>query len=144
MRGLCAVGATALAFGAAACGSDNESSSSGGGGKAEPAATQTGTPVPAESSSLQLTAEEQGGLKFDKKDLSAKAGEVTITMTNPKGNSMPHDVVIEGQGVKQSGEIVQPGGTSKASADLKPGTYTFYCSVGSHRQAGMEGTLTVK
>jgi plastocyanin len=152
MRGLCAVGAMALAFGAAACGSDNSSSS--GGGQSEPAAsqpaapapatTQSGTPVPSESSSLKLDAVEQGGLKFDKKELSAKAGEVTITMDNPKGNSLPHDIAIEGNGVDQSGDIVQPGGTSTVKADLKPGTYTFFCSVGSHRQAGMEGTLTVK
>jgi uncharacterized cupredoxin-like copper-binding protein len=27
---------------------------------------------------------------------------------------------------------------------LKPGTYTFYCSVPGHEQAGMKGTLTVK
>jgi uncharacterized cupredoxin-like copper-binding protein len=30
------------------------------------------------------------------------------------------------------------------SAQLKPGNYTFYCSVPGHRQAGMQGTLTVK
>jgi plastocyanin len=65
-------------------------------------------------------------------------------MDNPGGNGMPHDVAITGNGVEQSGKIVQPGGTSTVKADLKPGTYTFYCSVGSHRKAGMEGTLEVQ
>ena len=35
------------------------------------------------------------------------------------------------------------GGTSKVTADLKPGKYEFYCSVPGHEQAGMKGTLTV-
>ena len=29
------------------------------------------------------------------------------------------------------------------STDLKPGTYTFLCTVDGHADAGMKGTLTV-
>jgi uncharacterized cupredoxin-like copper-binding protein len=42
------------------------------------------------------------------------------------------------------GEVVERGGQSTVSLDLDTGTYEFYCSVGSHREAGMEGTLTVR
>jgi uncharacterized cupredoxin-like copper-binding protein len=36
------------------------------------------------------------------------------------------------------------GGTKNVTLNLKPGTYKFFCSVPGHRQAGMEGTLTVQ
>jgi uncharacterized cupredoxin-like copper-binding protein len=52
--------------------------------------------------------------------------------------------VITGNGVNEAGPIVSNGGVSTVSTTLKPGTYTFYCSVDDHRQAGMVGTLTVK
>jgi uncharacterized cupredoxin-like copper-binding protein len=35
------------------------------------------------------------------------------------------------------------GGSKTLVVHLKPGTYTFYCSVPGHRAAGMQGTLTV-
>jgi uncharacterized cupredoxin-like copper-binding protein len=35
------------------------------------------------------------------------------------------------------------GGTKSMTMTLAAGTYTFYCSVPGHRQAGMQGTLTV-
>jgi plastocyanin len=137
-----ALAATALTLGTAACGGDDDDDSAAG--RAEPATTQTGTPVPSEEGGLKLTASEQGGLKFEPGSLSAKAGEITITMTNPDGNNLPHDIALEGDGVNETGEVVQPGGTSEVKATVKPGTYTFFCSVGSHRQNGMEGTLTVE
>ena len=138
-RGLVALAATALTLGVAACGGDDDDSAASG-GRAEPATAESGPG----GGGLKLTASEQGGLKFEPAALTAKAGKVTITMTNPDGNNLPHDVALEGSGVNETGEVVQPGGTSEVTATLKPGKYTFFCSVGSHRQNGMEGTLTVE
>jgi uncharacterized cupredoxin-like copper-binding protein len=125
----------------AGCGSDDD-----GGSTSTATATATSTPAaaPAASGALQIKAVEDNGLSFDKKALDAKAGKVTITMDNPSGDSQPHGVAIEGNGVDQDGKTVQPGDTSTVSADLKPGKYTFYCPVPGHREAGMEGTLTVQ
>ena len=55
-----------------------------------------------------------------------------------------HDISIEGNGVDEKGQVVKDGGTSQVQVDLKPGDYTFYCSVPGHREGGMEGKLTVK
>ncbi|HWH95037.1 MAG TPA: plastocyanin/azurin family copper-binding protein [Baekduia sp.] len=138
----------------AGCGSDDSSAGGGGGGgdygggaaPAKTTAPTSATPAPAAGgSSLTLAPDESNGLAFDKKALTAKAGTVTITMDNPSSDSLPHAVAVEGPGgVDEDGPVAQPGGTSKVSLDLKPGTYTFYCPVGSHRSAGMEGTLTVR
>jgi uncharacterized cupredoxin-like copper-binding protein len=62
-------------------------------------------------------------------------------MDNPSG--IPHAIAVEGNGVDKDGNTVQKGGTSTVTADLKAGTYTFYCPVDGHRAAGMKGTLTV-
>jgi plastocyanin len=90
---------------------------------------------------LELEADPGGQLRFDKAELAASAGKVTITMTNPSSN--PHNVAVEGNGVDDEGDIVSGGDTSTVSPDLEPGEYTFYCSVPGHREGGMEGTLTV-
>jgi heme/copper-type cytochrome/quinol oxidase subunit 2 len=82
-------------------------------------------------------------LAFDKTTLTAHAGKVTIALTNP--SAIPHDVAIRGPGgVLGKGAIVTGGGISTVTATLKPGTYTFFCTVPGHEQAGMRGTLTVK
>jgi plastocyanin len=106
-----------------------------------PAATPTSSPKGSAGTVLSLQAD-MSQLKFDASTLSAKPGKVTIVMKNP--SPLPHDVAIEGNGVDVAGKVVNQGGTSTATATLKAGTYTFYCTVDNHRQAGMEGTLTVK
>ena len=135
--------ASAITILAAGCGSDDDS-----GDAAAPAATQASTSASSASSGagtkLTLAAAEDGGLSFTEKTLDAKAGSVTITMDHPSADQMPHAISIEGNGVDEDGEVVQPGGKSTVTADLKPGKYTFYCPVGQHRQNGMEGTLTVQ
>jgi plastocyanin len=116
----------------------------GGGEKATPTSPPKAAPTssPTESSGTLSLQADPSQLKFDKSALSAPPGKVTIVMKNP--STLPHDVAIEGNGVDVKGKTVTQGGTSTATATLKAGTYTFYCSVDSHRQAGMEGTLTVK
>jgi uncharacterized cupredoxin-like copper-binding protein len=91
-----------------------------------------------------LGADESGGLSFSKSRLSAKRGRVRIVMRNPSGNKLPHAVAIEGHGVDKHGKTVQPGGTSRVTANLRPGAYKFYCPVSGHEAAGMKGTLTVR
>jgi plastocyanin len=91
---------------------------------------------------LTLTADPGGDLSFDKQELEASAGQVTITMDNP--SSLPHNVAIEGSGVNEEGETVEQGGTSEVSAEVEAGEYTFFCSVPGHRDGGMEGTLAVR
>jgi plastocyanin len=84
----------------------------------------------------------QAGLAYQFANAQAKAGQVTIESKNPQ--SIGHDIAIEGNGVNGKGAVVQSGGTSKFTVNLKPGNYTFYCSVPGHRQGGMVGKLVVK
>lgn len=114
-------------------------------GNVEAGSTSSSTATaPATGEKLPLSSPSSGNLLYDTSKLSAKPGEVTIDYTNP--SATPHSVAIEGpdgQAVAE-GDIVSGGDQSIATADLKPGKYVFYCTVPGHREAGMQGTLTVK
>ena len=90
---------------------------------------------------LALSSPADGSLVFDPTALEAKAGEVEIDYTNP--SPVSHSVAIDAPG-GSAGDVVSGGEVSTATAKLDPGAYTFYCTVPGHREAGMEGTLTVK
>jgi plastocyanin len=124
----------ALSLGLAACGGGDDEGNGGGGGNAGGGGGGT---------TLQLAADPGGGLTFDKTSLEAPAGSVTIDFTNDA--SIPHNVTVEGNGVEdEATETITQSTATLTLDDLQAGTYTYYCSVGNHRQAGMEGTLTIE
>jgi plastocyanin len=83
------------------------------------------------------------GFAFSSDSAESEAGEVTVDFTN--GQSVPHDVAFEDSSGKTVGQTeVIAEGEDSAVVNLKPGTYTFFCTVPGHRESGMEGTLTVK
>jgi plastocyanin len=93
--------------------------------------------------SLTLEANPEGQLKYEKTSLSATAGKVSIAFTN--SSPLEHNMTVESSSGKILGATATfKGGTKALTLDLKAGTYKFFCTVPGHRQAGMEGTLTVK
>ena len=141
--------AVAAALAAAGCGSSKSKSSSSEStpAPAAPATTSStstsAAPAGGGETKLALAADPNGELKFDKTSLSAKAGNVSIDFSN--SSSLPHNVTV----ASSSGAVVNEtptfqGGSKTVTMTLKAGTYKFYCTVPGHRQAGMEGTLTVQ
>ena len=137
----------ALAIPVVGCGGDDDdnggsSSSSGSSGQTNTSGggTSATSGGGGGGQTLKLAADPNGALKFDKTTLSAKAGKVTVVMTND--SSIPHAVEVEGQGMEVKTKTVT-GGTAQLSAKLKAGKYEFYCPVDGHKAAGMKGELTV-
>jgi len=95
------------------------------------------------SSTVDISTPSGSSLAFDQKDVSAKAGNVTIDFDNKQ--PLQHDVAVADSSGKVLGQTdLVSSGTANSTVDLQAGTYTFYCTVPGHREAGMEGTLTVK
>jgi plastocyanin len=94
-------------------------------------------------STLKFETDPGGALAYTTDEATAKAGKVTVEFNNPQG--LTHDVAIESSSGEEVGktELIAEGSDS-TTVNLKPGTYHFYCTVPGHREAGMEGTLTVK
>jgi plastocyanin len=108
------------------------------------AAPGAGKPAAEKGGKLQIPANSTGQLAYETNKAAATAGPVTVEMPNSSG--VTHNIAIQ-QGT--SGAVLGASqftakGTATVKVNLKPGTYTFFCQVPGHRQAGMIGTLTVK
>jgi plastocyanin len=113
--------------------------------EAEQAAeTESTTTTPGGGATVKLAAD-PSQLAFTTDSLSAKPGSLTIDFDNPNP-SLAHDVCVDSTSGDELGcsELVTGGSTTLALNDLKPGDYTFFCSVPGHEASGMKGTLTVK
>lgn len=78
------------------------------------------------------------GAGFSPSTLQVAAGKVTVRFVNDE--AIAHDFTVDEL------DISVPLGADESTEfelDAPAGTYAFYCSIPGHRQAGMEGTLTV-
>lgn len=104
----------------------------------------SGKPAVEKAGKLGLEANPQGQLAYTTNKATATPGKVTISMRNMSG--VTHNVAVQSgtSGPVLGATPIETKGEASITVNLKPGTYTFFCQVPGHRQAGMEGTLTVK
>ena len=139
---IAAVAALAM-LGLAACGGGSSNNDTTAAATPPPATTTGGGGGGAAASTVNISTPSGTDLAYNQKDASAKAGSVTIDFQN--NESIPHDVAVESSSGDTVGQTdLVASGTANTTVDLQPGTYQFFCTVPGHREAGMEGTLTVK
>jgi mono/diheme cytochrome c family protein len=104
----------------------------------------SGKPIAAKGGKLEIDANPTGALAFASTKATASGGSLEILSLNKA--SIQHDIAVEDSSGKEvgAGARVANGGTSKFTAKLKPGKYTFLCTVPGHAAGGMKGTLTVQ
>jgi len=152
IRGTAAIALLAAGVLAAGCGGSSSSStsstteSSAAAPSTSTATSSSSAAAPAPSGAaqvLKLAADPSGGLSYDTTTLTAHPGKVTIEFTNMA--SIEHNVTVSSSSGSDIGATPTFSGATKSlTVDVKAGTYTFFCSVPGHRQAGMQGTLTVQ
>jgi plastocyanin len=116
-----------LSAGLLSLGPSEEKNAAGGGFK-QPA----GPPV------ATLEVDALPSLSFQAKEFTTAAGVNQINYNDLGGT---HTLVFTDP--KLSGfQLAVPQGPKTGKVDLKPGTYTIYCTIPGHRAAGMQATVT--
>ena len=132
--------AAALSFGVVVCGDDEDSDSSSSAGSTPTESTpESTTPSGGDGETVAVTETEY---KIDPADPTVKAGTVTFSITND--GEQPHDVEIEGNGVEEVSDTINPGSSGELTVDLEAGTYEMYCTIDGHKDLGMDGSVTVQ
>ena len=121
----------------AGCGGAEEATPDSG----APPATMSESPPAETGAATAVTAEEtEFSIELSKQTFSPG----TYTFTAHNAGTFPHDLTIAGPGVDEAKtEVLQPGSSGAVTVELRKGSYDVWCSVGNHRDQGMETTITV-
>lgn len=98
-----------------------------------------GAAAPVDGNSMEVVGTD--GLSFEPEQVTVTAGEVSVELTAEP--AVEHNIVIEGVAGEEPVVEAPAGQTATGAVSLEAGSYTFYCSVPGHREAGMEGTVEV-
>jgi uncharacterized cupredoxin-like copper-binding protein len=128
-----AIAIVALAFAGAGLAGCVGSSGSGGGSTTTAAASASGQTFTIREQEFSLS---PATVKI------VKPGSYRFKAVN--AGSIPHALEIEGNGVEEETDTIQPGSSAMLTVDLaKPGSYELYCPIDSHRKDGMDGSIQV-
>jgi uncharacterized cupredoxin-like copper-binding protein len=113
--------------------------SAGGGGGAEDAQAPSG----AKESVLKT-------IEVKETEFALKPAEITLEKPGTylfkavNSGGTVHALEVEGQGIEEETEEIQPGQSAELKVKLEAGTYELYCPVDGHKEEGMEGKVIVK
>lgn len=101
---------------------------------------ETAEPEPEVAGSVTFVGTDE--VSWEETDLTAPPGMVELVISC--GDTIAHTIAIEDiRGGAALAGCSGGGDDNDEVVELAAGTYTFFCSIGNHRQQGMEGTLTV-
>jgi plastocyanin len=127
------IGVVLILMGLVGCGAG------GGGGGAE----EDQAPSGAKESAIKI-------IQVKEREFTLKPAEITLDRPGTyvfeavNSGDTAHALEIEGQGVEEVTEEIQPGQSAELKVKLEAGTYELYCPVNGHKEKGMEGKVIIK
>ena len=125
------IGVVLIMVGVVGCGA--------GGGRAEDAQAPSGA-----KESVVKT------IRVKETEFTLKPAEITLQKPGTylfkavNSGGTVHALEVEGQGIEDETEEIQPGQSAELKVKLEAGTYELYCPVDGHKEEGMEGKVIVK
>jgi plastocyanin len=82
-------------------------------------------------------------LQWSSAPAEAELVDGSLEVTIECDGAVPHNIVFEG--VDDDAIIAECEGNDSGTGTVtvEPGTYTYYCQIPGHREAGMEGEITL-
>jgi uncharacterized cupredoxin-like copper-binding protein len=128
------IGVVLIMVGVVGCGAGG-----GGGGGAEDAQAPSG----AKESVVKTIRVKESEFVLKPAEITLeKPGTYLFKAVNSGGTV--HALEVEGQGIEEETEEIQPGQSAELKVKLEAGTYELYCPVDGHKEEGMEGKIIVK
>jgi uncharacterized cupredoxin-like copper-binding protein len=130
------IGVVLILVGVVGCGAGGGSA---GGGGAEDAQAPSGA-----KESVVKT------IRVKEVEFALKPAEITLEKPGTylfkavNSGGTVHALEVEGQGIEEETEEIQPGQSAELKVKLEAGTYELYCPVDGHKEEGMEGKVIVK
>jgi uncharacterized cupredoxin-like copper-binding protein len=120
-----------------ACGGDSGTDA----GAASAPTTTAAAPTSESAATRSITATEADfSISLDDDGLAPGSYEIEVV----NDGSATHDLVVERDGEDvASSRTIAPGASVTLGVELEAGEYVFYCSIGNHREMGMEIDVTV-